>query len=149
MGWCGNGIDEHCKEQKWIHQGTLETFFYHAIGWNGWLCEEIEISDEKLPEGSANWKLTLIGCVVGTEISWSNMDKFIKARWKGMSPPTLVKRNGVFLFQFQNQEDLNKIYGALMFFVFDHPLLLKRYEQGMKIGRHLFDLSTVWIRLPS
>lgn len=41
-----------------------------------------------------------------------------------------------------------KTYEVLTFFVFDHPLLLKRFEPGMSIGKHLFDLLTMWIRLP-
>lgn len=109
---------------------------------------KIEFSDEEMHQASENWKYTLIGCVIGTEITWTNMDKFIRAKWKGMKPPTIVKRNGVFLFQFQTHEDLTKIYESYTYFVFDHPLLLKRYEKGMSIGREIFDLSTVWIRLP-
>lgn len=76
------------------------------------------------------------------------MDKFVCTRWKGITPPKVVKQNGIFLFQFHSQDDLSKIYESLTFFVFDHPVLLKRYEQGMKIGKHIFDLSTIWIRLP-
>lgn len=92
-------------------------------------AEEIEFSNEELQEGSKIWKFALIRCVVGTEISWTTMEKFVKARWKGMQPPTIVKRSGVFLFQFHSQDDLTKIYEASMYFVFDHPLLLKRYEK--------------------
>lgn len=111
-------------------------------------AEKVEFTDEELLEGSEDWKLTLIGCVVGTEVSWANMEKFVRAKWKGMQIPKIVKRNGVFLFQFHAQEDLTKIYESFTFFIFDHPLLLKQYELGMPIGRHIFDLSSVWIRLP-
>lgn len=36
--------------------------------------DEVEFTNEELQEGFVNWKLTLIGCVIGTEISWSNME---------------------------------------------------------------------------
>lgn len=108
----------------------------------------IEFTDDELHEASKIWKFTLIGCVVGTEVNWVNMEKFVRAKWKGIQSPTIVKRNGTFLFQFYTQEDMNKVYEASTFFIFDHPLLLKKYEPGMRISRDIFDLSVVWIRLP-
>lgn len=108
--------------------------------------DEVEFSDEDLQEGSTDWKFTLVGCVAMTEVSWAYMRKFIISRWKGITPLVIAKQNGEFLFTFSNHEEVTKIYESLTF-VFDHPLLLKRYEPGMIIGKHLFDLSTVWIRL--
>lgn len=66
------------------------------------LDEEVKFLDEELKEGFKNWKLTLIGCVRRTEVSWTNMDKFVKARWKEVNPPIVVNQNGVFLFQFHS-----------------------------------------------
>lgn len=42
-------------------------------------AEEIEISDEELQKGLTNWRLTLIGCIAGTEVRWANMNKFVHA----------------------------------------------------------------------
>lgn len=65
-------------------------------------ADAIEFSNKELHEGATNWKLTLVGCVAGTEVRWKNMDKFVRAHWKEITPPAVVRQNGVFLFQFHS-----------------------------------------------
>lgn len=101
-------------------------------------AEEVEFSDEELEEGSNNWKLTLIECVAGTEVSWVNMDKYVRARWKGINPPTLVKQNGVFLFQFQSHDNFSKVYEAMTYFVFLSSSIAQQIRTRCEIWKEYF-----------
>lgn len=76
------------------------------------------------------------------------MDRFVKARWTGIVPPTIIKQAGVFIFVFQSHEDLTKVYESFTYFLFDKPLLLKKLEPGIRITKQLFKQTPVWIRLP-
>lgn len=95
---------------------------------------DVVFSDEDLDEGAKYWKHSLVACVVGSEVSSPQMDRFVKAKWTGIVPPTIVKQAGVFIFTFDSHEDLSKVYEAFTCFIFDKPLLLKRLEPGMRIG---------------
>lgn len=39
--------------------------------------EEIELADEDVIEGRSQWENTLVGCVMGTEVSWKDMRKYV------------------------------------------------------------------------
>lgn len=66
-----------------------------------------------------------MGCVMGTEVTKEHMEKYISARWKQVVFPIVTKIAGVFLFQFQNFDDMLKILDGGMNFVFDKPFVLK------------------------
>lgn len=72
--------------------------------------------------------------MVGTEVTKEAMEKFIVAKWKKIPPPTVSKKSGLFLLQFSLEDDINFIVLLPLSFVFDKPLLLKKFEVGMKLG---------------
>lgn len=86
--------------------------------------------------------------VVRTEVTKEAMTKFVAAKWKQVLPPTVSKKSGIFLLQSSSEDDMNSILELLLIFVFYKPLLLKKYEVGMKLGKNLFTEVPVWIRLP-
>lgn len=100
--------------------------------------DEVILSEEEIEEGIVQWKHTLVATVVGIEVTSEAMKKYIAVKWKQISPPTVSKKSGVFLLCFNSEDDLNAIMVLPLNFVFDRPLLMKRYEVGMKLGKSLF-----------
>lgn len=48
------------------------------------MTDDVDFSDEELFERSALWQHTIMGCVMVVEVSWGNMLKCFKARWKNV-----------------------------------------------------------------
>lgn len=86
--------------------------------------------------------------VVGTEITKEAMEPFIQARWRKVTPPVASKKSWVFLLRFKSTDDMNRILKLPLSLIFDRPLLMKKYEIGMCLGKGLFIEIPVWIRFP-
>lgn len=110
--------------------------------------DEIIISDDEMEEGIQQWRNTLVGCVMGTEVTKENMDKFVAAKWKRVVSPASSKASGVFLFQFHSESDMLQILEGATNFIFDKALVPKRYEPDMALGKGLFRSCPVWVRFP-
>lgn len=65
-----------------------------------------------------------------------------------MAPPVVIKQSGIFLLRFNSEDEVNRILAPPLNFVFDKPLLLKKYEIGMKLGKKVFTEVPCWIRFP-
>lgn len=99
--------------------------------------DEIELSEEEMEEVMKQWANTLIGSMIGNEVTTENMEHYVKAKWRHIATPTITKVAGIFLYHFHSAADVVEVLEGPASFVFDKPLLLKKYEAGMVLGKHL------------
>lgn len=94
------------------------------------------------------WNHALLGCIIGAEVSWTSMSRYVAVKWENVALPSIVKRSSIFSFSFQNHADMMLIYEGLASFIFDKPILLNKYEAGMVLRKSLFESVPIWVQLP-
>lgn len=88
---------EHYKETSGlrIDQPSHFKLEFHQSAQDSY---EIELSDEEIDEGLDKWKKTLVGCIMHAEVNHEIMEIFVRANWKQVTSPPLVRNCLLFSF---------------------------------------------------
>lgn len=87
----------------------------------------------------------------GERVSYRAMEKFISNNWSNITMPKMLRKdNGLFVFHFTSEEDLNSILECSPWMMNNHkPIILKRWYEGMELDLSCLSEIPVWINLPN
>lgn len=108
----------------------------------------LEYSFEDLREGINYWQFSLLGVIVGQKPIYNAMVQYVRKHWPVM-PAISLTIKGVFVFRFDNQQDVATIL-TMGFWTINgvYPLLLKQWESCMKFDVTSLQKLPIWIELP-
>ena len=95
------------------------------------------------------WRNALMGKVLGMSINRNFMNDRVRRMWKTQDRVEVIDLgNDVFLFRFNNREDLERaLYGG-PWFIMNHYLMLSRWKPDFRPSESGFDKISIWIRFP-
>ncbi|GLT27313.1 hypothetical protein SLA2020_023200 [Shorea laevis] len=108
----------------------------------------VVITEEEWNEGSKIWQNALVGYVLGIKPSFKDMANFVNNRWKEFQvPKAFILRNGVFLFDFADNDAKQAVLEKRWTFN-DHPLILKQWTPDFDPDNLDVSKIPVWIQFP-
>ncbi|XP_020261707.1 uncharacterized protein LOC109837769 [Asparagus officinalis] len=107
-------------------------------------------SKEEWKVGEDYWKNALIGHVIGLNAKFKSMEAYINKAWGKISNPkiTLIK-SGVFLFDFQSEQQMRKILEAGPWFFGSRPLVLKPWSIDTEMEKIQDCTYPMWVQFPN
>lgn len=141
------GSTQWFKEAKKLMETTLE-----------WDDEDVTISDsplavsftkETLKKLREPWRNTLMGKVLGMSITRSFLVERVNRIWCTKDRVEVIDLGqDVFLFKFNNGNDMERaLYGG-PWFILNHYLMLTKWKPDFRPSQSAFDKIMVWIRFP-
>lgn len=110
--------------------------------------EVLSFSAAELCEGASLWNSALIGMVEGASPSYIEVVKYSRNAWKDVGVARVHQlRKGIFLFDFNGEEDKAKILDGRWAVYNRFPLILKPWRSGMDINK-CFDKLPIWVQFP-
>lgn len=68
------------------------------------------ITDDEIKEGRKSWSTTLVASVLAKRLLFSDVKYFVETQWRLFEmPKTNIRANGVCLFSFNSNDDMNAI----------------------------------------
>lgn len=109
----------------------------------------VEFSEEEWEEGKTIWKHALIGAVVSFRPSFADVQRWVESNWKIYKPKISHVKPGVYLFEFQSEEDKIDVLSKSWSFYNKSRISLKAWDVDMDVNNLNFDSIRVWIQLPN
>ncbi|MQM18339.1 hypothetical protein Taro_051328 [Colocasia esculenta] len=111
--------------------------------------QKIAVCDiEDLEELHGAWDRTIVGYVVDLKTSYMPLSSFIKSRWGVVGFDLHLLENGFFLCKLDSEEDVTRILEGF-WSIRGHPMILRRWEQGLKMELESLKNILVWISIHS
>lgn len=107
-------------------------------------------SEDEVVKEIKEWETTLIGVIIGPNISLKIFYEFVKANWKITCPKVFLRENGVWIMKFAKIEDRKWVMdnGPWLIGGFK-PLMLKEWYPGTVFSWSAFDSVLTWAILPN
>nr|CCA65996.1 hypothetical protein [Beta vulgaris subsp. vulgaris] len=141
------GSTQWFREAKKLMEVSLE-----------WDDEEVPIPDSQLAVSFTKetlwklrepWRNTLMGKVLGMSISRNFLVERVNRIWKTNDKVEVIDLgHDVFLFKFNNGNDMEKALFGGPWFILNHYLMLTRWKPDFRPSQSVFDKIMVWIRFP-
>lgn len=88
----------------------------------------VEFTKEEWEEGNSIWKHVVVGSVVSIRPSYADVMRWVDVNWKAYKPRVSHIRPGVYLFEFQSEEDKWDILGKSWSFYHKSQISLKAWD---------------------
>lgn len=106
----------------------------------------VRFTQEECDMGAAGWKSMLVGYIPGMQPKFREMTNYVNNRWKGIQIPRVhMRKFGVFLFDFHNQDKMEEILNSRWFFQ-GMPLILRPWSPEMDLEDLKIDIVPVWVQ---
>lgn len=110
--------------------------------------ETVEFTKEEWEAGDMLWKHAVVCSVLAFKPSYSDVEKWVSINWKHCKPRISHVKPGVYLFDFDNEQDKVKVLGRRWTFFNKSPMAFKAWNPSMDLNNIEFDKIPVWIQLP-
>ncbi|GAB2283531.1 hypothetical protein Dimus_039608 [Dionaea muscipula] len=111
--------------------------------------EAIDILDEDVSDEVRFWKTSLIGYVLGEQVSYGAMVRYVERKWNNVTPPQIMPHEkGVFIFRFEREEDKRAILKTRSRFFHSKLLILRPWNPDLDINKVCIDQFPTWVRFP-
>ncbi|GKV23745.1 hypothetical protein SLEP1_g33443 [Rubroshorea leprosula] len=108
----------------------------------------VVITKDEWNERSKIWQNALVGHVLGIKPSFKDMANFVNNQWKEFQvPKAFILRNGVFLFDFVDNDAKQAVLEKKWTFN-DHPLMLKQWTPNVDLDNLDVSKILVWLQFP-
>ncbi|XP_019259591.1 PREDICTED: uncharacterized protein LOC109237704 [Nicotiana attenuata] len=104
--------------------------------------KEIELQVQK-------WKTALIGYVLGGNLSFKEMLKFVYGVWNFVTTPTVIMHDdGYFIFKFESMEDKERVMQQGPYTANNRPMILKDWDRNFQIKEESMRIVPLWVNFP-
>lgn len=110
--------------------------------------EEIQISEDEWVEGAQIWKFPVVFMVANAKPSYMEMMRWISVNWARFSPKLSQIRSGVFLVEFQSDDDRLEVLCKHWTFYHNFSIVLKPWNPDKELDQQGLDSTPVWVQLP-
>ncbi|XP_020259073.1 uncharacterized protein LOC109835511 [Asparagus officinalis] len=113
------------------------------------LTNTASFTADEWKQGEELWKNALIGHVIGLNVKFKSMESYVNKLWGKISiPKTSLIKQGLFLFDFQTQKQMNDILEAGPWFFGSRPLMLKPWSIDTDIEKFQDFSYPMWVQFP-
>lgn len=109
----------------------------------------VEFSKDEWDEGGAIWKHAVVGAVVSIRPSYTDIQRWVEVNWKEYKHRVSHVRLGVYLFEFQSENDKMEVLSRSWSFYHKSQISLRAWDVNMDLDNLVFDSAPVWIQLPN
>ncbi|XP_020253587.1 uncharacterized protein LOC109830664 [Asparagus officinalis] len=110
----------------------------------------VSFTDEEWREGVDYWKYSLVGHVIGLNVKFKSMESYINKAWAKISIPKIsLLKQGVFLFDFQSDQQMREVLESGPWFFGSRPLMLKPWSIEIEMEKIQDYSYPMWIQLPN
>lgn len=110
--------------------------------------EEIKISEDEWEEGVQSWKFPVILMVAIAKPSYMEMLRWSTVNWAKLNPKMSQIKPGVFLVEFQSEEERMEVLCKNWTFYHKSDVVLKPWDPAKGFDQQGLDSTPVWVRLP-
>lgn len=109
----------------------------------------VKISQEEWDEGAKIWKFPVLVYSPTVKASYLEMSKWVSVNLERVKPKLSLIKNGVFLLEFQTDEERMEVLRRNWSYFHKHTLILKPWSVDGPIEKQENDSTPVWIHLPN
>lgn len=102
---------------------------------------------EVFERGAQMWKHMLVGQFLGASPSFSEIKRMVDTQWRKFGPVKISSTDKrVTFFRFNSEDNCSSVLDRI-WYLFDKPLILKRWVPGMNLEAYRTEEFPMWVRL--
>lgn len=95
------------------------------------------------------WKHVVVGTVLAFKPSFTDVQQWAKVNWKQFNPKIVYIKPGIYLLEFQTEEDKLVVLGRRWSFYHKSPVTFKAWDPSLELDDIDFSKIPVWVQLPN
>lgn len=109
---------------------------------------EVKITDDEWEEGAKLWKFAAVAKIINARPAYAKVLKWVAVNWKSNAPKVSQLKPGLFLFEFNSEEQ--RLDAMMKNWTFYHkfPVVFKPWNIDDPFDSASTDTTPVWIQLP-
>lgn len=91
----------------------------------------------------------MVGAILAFKPSFADVQQWVRVNWKRYNPKVFHVKLGVYLFEFQNEENKLEVLGRAWTFYHKSPVTLKEWNSDMDLDNINFNKIPVLVQFPN
>lgn len=108
----------------------------------------VKITPEEWEEGASLWRYPVIAKIENARPSYDDIVKWVGINWKSYNPKGTQLKPGIFVFDFETEEQRLQIIQRNWTFYHKYPMVMKFWDSDGDVEKIPMNTAPVWIRLP-
>lgn len=110
--------------------------------------EVVQFSEEEWDEEARIWKFPTVIIVANIKPSYTEMSRWVTLNWGKLAPKLSQIKAGVFLVDFQSEDDRLDVLCKNWTFYHKASIVLKPWDVDRELDQQGIDSTPVWVQLP-